>query len=606
MPAQTGPEPASLFKAINYTEFQEYVANTANAGYSKNLKIPSELAVIDPSWSTCTPGMYGSWDPPRVLTPAQRMVAPTAAQPATASLATAAPAAGIDPTHLPAASTASPKDSSNGPLKSDPPSASADPSSNSSPKSEEDSDPAWSAGQADNASKDGDAGENLIAASQQGQASGPVKQQDGSQTTMPSQISPGASSLATSGSGGADIGNDAGDSSSRIDPQGLQNSPKDSLWATGPPSLPNSVIFASPTPLIVDDKTIQKATNGGAVIGTLTYTAGYEGSLSDMPISVGVDSIVIGTTTHALPTSTPVLVGGKSVVKAANGDVVIGTSTYPPRSQAQVYDKAISVGVDSVVLGGTSYAIPPPATTDTILVDKNPISRGSDGGAIVQGETIAVGSQTSINGHIISVGASAVVLNSTSYALPNSAGAIVQSSHPQPSSPVTLVNGAVLTAGGNAATISGTTYAIPSDDSGLVVNGQTLSFPTKSTVQSVFTIAGQTFTAAPTGFTINGQSITLGGTAATINGTLVSLGPSGVQIGSKTMPLTTVQTSGGGLGGLIMSGFGSGGEPGETAAGKNGSSVLTFTGDGSRVGGGLGIVLLEGIIMVAGILALLL
>lgn len=60
MPAQTGPEPASYFQAINYTEFQEYEANTANEGYSKNLKIPSDLGAIDPAWSTCTPGIYGS------------------------------------------------------------------------------------------------------------------------------------------------------------------------------------------------------------------------------------------------------------------------------------------------------------------------------------------------------------------------------------------------------------------------------------------------------------------------------------------------------------------------------------------------------------------
>lgn len=605
MPAQTGPEPASLFKAINYTEFQEYVANTANAGYSKNLKIPSELAGIDPSWSTCTPGMYGSWDPPRVLTPVQHMVAPTAAQPAMAPLATAAPAAGIDPTHLPAASTASPKDSSIGPSISDPPSASVDPNPNSGPQSKGNSDPAWPVGQADNASKDGTVGENLTPASKQGQGSGPVNQQDDSQTTTPSHISPGASSSATSGSGGENNKNEAGVPSLRIDPQGSQNSPKSSLWATEPFSSPNSVAFALPTPLIVDDKTIQKAASGGAVIGTLTYTAGYTGKLSDMPISVGVDRIVVGTITHALTTSTPIFISGQSMVKATNGGVVIGTSTYPPGSQAQVYDNTISVGVDSVVVGGTSYAIPRPGTPDTILVDKRPISRGPDGGAIIEGETVGLGPQTSINGHIISVGASAVVLDSTSYALPSSAGAILQSSHQQPNSPVTLVNGAVLTAGGNAATISGTTFAIPSDDSGLVVNGQTVPFPTETTIQSVFTVAGQIFTAAPTGFTVNGQSVALGGTAARVNGTVVSLGPSGVQIGSKTMPLTTVQTSGGGLGGLIMSGFGSGGEPGVTAAGKNRSSVLTFTGDGSRVPRGLGILLLEGIIMVTGFLALL-
>ena len=342
------------------------------------------------------------------------------------------------------------------------------------------------------------------------------------------------------------------------------------------------VILAPPTPLTVSGNTIKKATNGGAVIGASTYTAGFEGYLSDMPISVGVDSIVIGTTTHALPTSTPVLIGGQTMVKAANGGVVIGTSTYSPGSQAQISGKALSVGVDSVVVGGTSYAIPTPSTPDTVLVDQSPISRGPGGGAIVGGATVGLGSQSSINGHVISVGASTVVLDGTSYALPSSAGAILQTPHPQLNSPVTLINGAVLTPGGNAATVSGTTYAIPSDGSGLVVNGQTVPLPTETSIQSIFTVAGQTFTAARTGFILGGQSIALGGSAATVDGTIVSLGPSGVQIGSTTMPLTSTQTTQGGLGGLIMSGFGSGVQPGATAGGGNGSSVSAFTGDSSR------------------------
>ena len=670
MPEQTGPAPESLYKAINYTEFQEYQANTKNAGYSKNLKIPSDLEAIDPAWRTCTPGMYGSWDPPRVLTAAQNMVAPTAAQPAMDPSVTAAPAAGIAPTDIPAAPTPAPKDPATGssksgppnvsadpspkpqvsqskgnsdpaanePLKQDPPGPSADPGSksgdlqsmgNSDPAADDpskqdfpsasadtnsisegsqskgNSDPALSVGQEDNPSKSGDTGGNQIPASKQGQDPDPAKQQDGSEDTPPKQHSPGASSPATGDGSSENNNNQVVASSLDVNPQGSQTSPIVSLLATDSPLSPNPVILASPTPLIFSGNTIQKATNGGAVIGTSIYTAGYEGKLSDVPISVGVDNIVIGTTTHALPTSAPVLIGGQSIVKATNGGVVIGTSTYSPGSQAQVSGNKLSVGVDSVVVGGTSYAIPTPGTADTILVGKIPISRGPDGVAIVRGATIGLGSQSSINGHIVSVGASTIVLDGTSYALPGSAGATLQSSPPQQDSPVTLMNGAVLTPGGNVATVSGTTYAIPSDDSGLVVNGLTIPFPTVTSVQSVFTVADQTFTATPTGFVIGGQSVALDGTAATVNGTVVSLGPSGVQIGSKTMPLTSAQTSQGGLGGLIMSGFGSGVQPGQTAGSRNDSSVLAFTGDSSRLGQRPDIVCFEIIFMVLGIIVLL-
>lgn len=584
MQAQTGPEPASLFQAINYTEFEEYEANTANEGYSKNLKIPSDLAEIDPAWSTCTPGMYGSWDPPRVLNAAQNMVAPTPAQPNLSPSASAAPAAGIAATQVPAAPTPPPKGSTNGPLQSDHPTVSADPGSKSEdPQAGGNNDPA------DDASKGGNAGEKPTPASTQVQDSDP-----------PNQGSLGAYNNSPAAGGDGGDKNGAGVPILNINPQNPENSPKGSLGTTE--SL-NSIVLASPTPLIVDGKAIEKAPNGGAVIGKSTYTAGYEGQISSVPFSVGVDNIVIGTTTHALPTATPLLIGGQSMVKAENGGVVIGTSTYPPGSQAQISDKALSVGVDSVVVGGTSYAIPTPGTADTVFIDSHSISRASDGGVIFEGGTIGLGSQSSINGHAISVGASTVVVDGISYALPSSAGAMLQSPHPQPTAPVTLTNGVVVTPGGDTAIISGSTYAIPSNDDVLVVNGQTVPLPTETTLQSIFTVAGQVFTAAPTGFAIGGQSVALDGTAATLNGTVVSLGPSGVQIGSKTIPLTSAQTTEAGLAGLIMSGFGSGGEPGGTIGAGNGSSVLAFTGDSSRVGRRLSIVFFGVLSMIMGIVA---
>lgn len=587
MQAQTGPEPASLFKAINYTEFQEYEANTANEGYSKNLKIPSDLAGIDPAWSTCTPGMYGSWDPPRVLTAARNMVAPTPAQPAMDPLATAAPAAGIAPTHVPAAPTPPPKDSVNGPLQPDPSAASADPGSESKDTQSSGNDyPAGSVGQADNASKGGNAAENPTPASMQGQGLDPANQEDNPQNTPPKHSSPGVSSDSpTAGDSGGDNSTGAGASSLNLDPEDPQNSPKSSLGATEPTSAFNLVVLASPTPLIVGGNTIEKAPNGGAAIAKSTYTVGYEGQISNLPISVGVDKIVIGTITYALPTSTPVFIGGQSMVKAANGGVVIGTSTYPPGSQAQVSDKALSVGVDSVVVDGTSYAIPTPGTAD--------------------GGTISLGSLSGINGHTYLVGASIIVVDGTSYALPSSAGAILPTPHPQPTASVTLSDGAVLIPGGTAATLSGTTYAIPSDDNVLVVNGQIIPFPTETTLQSVFTVAGQVFTAVPTGFAIGGQSVVLDGTAAMLDGTVVSLGPSGLQVGSMTMPLSSTQTTEGGLGRLIMSGFVGGGAPEATAGDRNRSSVVVFTGGSSRVGRRLGIVFFGIVGLAMGVIALL-
>lgn len=602
MAAQTGPEPASYFQPLNYTEFEEYTADPANQGYSKNLKIPSELTAVDPAWSTCTPGMYGSWDPPRALTAARNMVAPTPAQLNNDPSSTAAPAAGIDPTHVPATSTPPPQDPTSAPSQADPPTASVDPGSESkATQLAENNDPAWSAGQTDNAAAGGNAGDNLAPVSTGGQDSDPAtKQYINPQNTPLSQSSPEASYNPPA------VGDSSGSSTIEVGASKLNVNPQDSQTTVGisPGAIKsvlavNSVVLAPPTTLTIGGSTIEKGPNGGGVIG------GYEGKISSVPFSVGPDSIVIGTNTHELPTSTPILVGGQSMVKAANGGVVIGTSTYPPGSQAQISDTALSVGVESVVVGGTTFAMPTPVAADTAFIDSQSISRAPDGGAILQGgSTIGLGVQTSINGHAISIGASTVVVDGVSYALPSSVGAVLQAPPAQFDEPVTLTNGAVLTPGGSASAISGTTYAIPSGNSVLVVNGQTVPLPTQTALQSIFTVAGQTFTAAPTGFAIGSQSVTLNGIAVTIDGTEVSLGPSGVQVGSKTMPLTSAQTTEAGLGGLIMSGFGSGGEAGVTAGSGNGSNILAFTGDGRRVEGELGIVFLGGLVMILGLVVL--
>lgn len=608
MQAQTGPEPASYFQAINYTEFEQYEANTANEGYSKNLKIPSDLGAIDPAWSTCIPGIYGSWDPPRVLTAAQDMVAPTPKQPAMDPLATAVPAAGIASTHIPAAPTPPPKDSANGILHPDPPTPSADPGSESKDtQSNGSKDPSLSVSQADDPSNSGGTGDDPTPALKQGQNSDPVDQQNIPQDSPRNQSPPvtPTNSPAAGGSNGDNY--DEVDPDLNVDPQNSQNGPKNSLASIEPPLLFNSVVLASPTPLIVGSSTIQKAPKGGAVIGSSTYTAGYEGRLSDIPVSIGIDNIVLGTTTHALPTSTPVLIGGQSMVKAANGGVVIGTSTYPPGSQAQISDKALSVGIKSVVVGGTSYAIPTAGTADTAFVESQSISRAANGGVILGGgATIGLGSQSNIDGHSISVGTSTIVIDDTSYALPNSAGALLQSPPPQSNAPVTLTNGDILNPGGTAVIFSETAYAIPSDASGLVINDQNAPLLTQTTPQSAFTVAGQVFTASPTGFTLGGQSMALDGTATTLDGTVISLGPSGLQIGSTTMPLTSAQTAEVGLGGLIMSGFGSGRVYSTTSGAGNGSSVLAFTGESTRVGRNFSLVYFGIVGMVMGVVALFL
>ena len=248
-----------------------------------------------------------------------------------------------------------------------------------------------------------------------------------------------------------------------------------------------------------------------------------------------------------------VLTAGYTIIKASNGEAVTGSSTYPPGSQTTFPDRVLSVGVDNVVRDSSTYALPINPTDDAIFVDSNPITRAPNGGVIIGDSTIVPGGQAALSGHTIVAGVSSVILDGSTFALPTSVGAVAYQSIASTS--ITLANGVVISAGDRAAIISGTTYSIPTEGSGLIMDDKTMGFRTR--LQSVFTIAGQALTANPTGFGADGHSILLHGSAVTHSGTLISLRPSGVQVGSSTFPPTPTQaTHDVGLASLIVQGFG--------------------------------------------------
>ncbi|KAK4691660.1 hypothetical protein P7C71_g5384, partial [Lecanoromycetidae sp. Uapishka_2] len=366
--------------------------------------------------------------------------------------------------------------------------------------------------------------------------------------------------------------------------------------------------------------------------------------MSGIAVSIATDNVIVDGVTYTLPsqiTPIPVLFGGQTiaVAKASNGGVVIGSSTYLPGAQANVFGSTVSVGEDNIVVDGSTYTLPTYPTSKMIVFDGKSIARASSGGLIIGDSIIPPGGRATISGHLVSDGFSSVVIDGSTYALPTNT--ISEDLIPHS---LTLANGVIISAGGMAATISGTTYAIPSDARVVLVNGKTMALPTEfntvftvagqiftanptgfvvsgytvlqggsaitlsgtvvslgpsglqvgssttplafpqetAELQSVFTIADQTFTANPTAFAVDGHSVSVDGPAVTLSGTPVSLGPEGLQIGSTTWPLTLAQeTADVGLGGLIMSGFGGG-----AGAAANVSSPLVFTGGGPRLGDG--------------------
>jgi len=102
-----------------------------------------------------------------------------------------------------------------------------------------------------------------------------------------------------------------------------------------------------------------------------------------------------------------------------------------------------------------------------------------------------------------------------------------------------IIAGTIVTPGGPPAVISGTPVSL--GPSGVFIGGSTMPLraPSLNQIPSVFTAAGQAFTANPTGFNLAGTAVLLDGPAVTISGTPVSLGSSNLVIGGSTFAIKT-------------------------------------------------------------------
>ena len=187
---------------------------------------------------------------------------------------------------------------------------------------------------------------------------------------------------------------------------------------------PNAVAMETPAPLSVDGNPVLKAANGGLLVAGTTISPGSTTSLLGHIIAANSDNVVVDGTTQSLApvtpypvetsTLTPLDIANQPVLIAANGDLVVAGSTIPQGSTTSLLGHAISVGSDNVVLDGTTLAFGPvtahPLETPTPFeIANQPVLKAANGGLVIAGTTIPQGSQTSLLGHVISVGADNVV-----------------------------------------------------------------------------------------------------------------------------------------------------------------------------------------------------
>ena len=495
---------------------------------------PTQAFTLDPTWSASCPGMlvdplqdgnFIIFDPPTVLTAASNMVAPPRSTPAVAQASPTTapesqPTVPVKPASPPTnheappaetgdlvggsrASSTSPAPVEPSPLVSDPdgptPSASdsVDPGANTTPN--------LSAAPISTAIQAGDPPINPVPS--------PLASPDPSPGGPPDPVSvPNAPAQAATHVGessepqtqdlAAIIYNAFGGS-------GAQGSGK---WSEDTSETNVMTLPASNSQLIttIDSHVLAINPSDLAFDGTTYSPGGPAMTLSSnlftlVPNTDSDDKLTSdgsnGQASVLLMASTPIVIGGHTLVYSPSGIAIDGQSLQPGSSALTISNTPISLGSSGLLVFGSSSIILP---SQSIFV---------------------IGSQT-------------FTANPTGFAL--DAGSI------SPDGAVETTNSKTISAGGPAVTVDGTVVSL--DPSGvLAIGSSTFTLPNPTPAASVnqpLVIAGQTITPSGSAFSIAGTTLSPGGPAVTIDGTIVSLQPSGTLIvGSNSFALPTPSTS---------------------------------------------------------------
>ena len=344
---------------------------------------------------------------------------------------------------------------------------------------------------------------------------------------------------------------------------------------------PNAVALQTPAPLSVGDSPVLRAPDGGLIVAGSTIAQGSTASVQGHVIAANSGNVVVDGTTHSLapatayhveaPTATPLELANRPVLKAANGDLVIAGSTISQGSTTSFLGHAISVGSDNVVLDGTTHAFGPitahPLETPTPLeIANQPVLKAANGGVVIAGTTIPQGSQTSLFGHVISVGTSGGVIAvdggkplTFATAAQRSVTSLVFGSS---DITTTLAPGATYSSDGHLATYTGSTPSALTEATSSVIGTTTVPLPPQQASSQIFIID-----ASPSPEPLLVEPLSSSSSSAVsyvLNGkTATAAAPSNVP-----------------LGGLILGGF-NGGANGSNASSAVLPSIVLVNGTGT-------------------------
>lgn len=243
--------------------------------------------------------------------------------------------------------------------------------------------------------------------------------------------------------------------------------------------LPTAIPAPSPQPLI-GGSTMQRASNGAVIVGSSTLPLNAQATIAGHVISVGTANVVIDGTTNALPTpaptDSPILLNGQTIQRASNGGLVIGTSTLAPGTQTTIAGHVISAGNNNVVLDSSTYTLPPVA--GATLVSSPNASPQRNAITLPNGSILSAGgTPVTISGAIVSVLSNdqgAVIDGSTMlFASPTAQSVFTVGGQTFTASPSSfVVGGATVSLDGDPVTIAGTVVSL--GPSGLQIGSMTV------------------------------------------------------------------------------------------------------------------------------------
>lgn len=527
--------------------WQDSPVSFLGQGYRPIISPPPELLSLDPTWGGCFVDPFQGNDPPRALTPVAAMD-PATTRDAVSSVTSAIPSPA--PPALPASTK--PNEITN-PLptgKSDPP-VQSDPASPPHPAS----------------------------------SANPPQPSANSQNGDPQQS--------------AAIKSDHKNPQSQNDPQApeqgplsLKNGdPQPTLSASTnaqpqpQPSIDPLLFIANPDIKAGHTVTIASGASRIAVGSQTLVLGGPAATISDIPVSLGVGGLVVGSQRGAPqggPLADPsratqvVTVNGE-VISVGGGVAVMGGTTVSAGAPAiTISGKVVSMGDGVLVVGTQTVALPSASSKGSsewspLVTVGNQVITAYPTGFAVSGTTLLPGhAGITVAGTPISLDPSGLLIVGTST---RTVGPLISA---KPSG--FIMDGTTLLPGQAGITISGTPILL--NPLGLLVVG-TSTLPPNAHI-----------TAYPTAFSIDGTTLRPGGPGLTLSGEVLTLESSGLLVvGSSTLSLDPSRSSDAvGLGGLILSGFGPIGGP----TGSTTSSVQIFNGAQAkknvpRIGGLLGL-----------------